>query len=153
MRTRRPDRSFLTVWLTTVIHSLRDVIKDSNVVGFKSVVCYRTGLDVEPLPTETIQAITEFPLPTLEDIVSAAYLPARVLTEDPARGLDLLDGISQLYERFIKDKAQADAKGSAALPKVRIEHKVLNDVLVGIVMAVSAIYGKPGMIPYKYLLP
>ncbi|KAI0035017.1 amidohydrolase 2 [Vararia minispora EC-137] len=94
-KARRPDRKFCVVWLTTVIHSLRDALKNPDVVGFKSVVCYRTGLAVDPLPAEIVH------------------------------------------------KLQGEAKDSTAVPKIRIEHKSLNDVLVGIVMAISAIYHKP----------
>jgi len=38
-----------------ILHMLRERLeanaKDSNVAGFKSVVCYRTGLEVSTVPT------------------------------------------------------------------------------------------------------
>ncbi|KAJ6518718.1 amidohydrolase-domain-containing protein [Mycena sanguinolenta] len=40
--------SILRSFNTTFIASLDDNAKDKNVVGFKSIACYRTGLDVAP---------------------------------------------------------------------------------------------------------
>jgi hypothetical protein len=45
-----PESSLLTSFSATLRARLAAAAKDPNVAGFKSVVCYRTGLDVSATP-------------------------------------------------------------------------------------------------------
>lgn len=53
-----------TIFLKKFSEKLRDRLeanaKDSNVAGFKSVVCYRTGLEVSTVPNRSMEASALF---------------------------------------------------------------------------------------------
>ena len=43
-------RGFLTKSMEKFVQAISEAISDTNVVGFKSVICYRTGLGIPPYP-------------------------------------------------------------------------------------------------------
>lgn len=45
---RNPEESVWSIFSRKFVYSLEQAMEDKQVVGFKSVVCYRTGLDVTP---------------------------------------------------------------------------------------------------------
>ncbi|KAI0312031.1 amidohydrolase-domain-containing protein, partial [Amylostereum chailletii] len=102
--------------------------RDPDVVGFKSVVCYRTGLAVKPLSNGLIAAIAASDLATLAEIF-IEFLPSS--------DLDVSNSLAQLFDEYCN-------QGKAGLkPSVRVAHKPLNDYIVGLTMVVAGVYGKP----------
>jgi hypothetical protein len=49
---RKPDESVWNNFRQRFLNALSEAMDDPNVVGFKSVVCYRTGLDVDPYSSD-----------------------------------------------------------------------------------------------------
>lgn len=49
---RKPDETVWGLFREMFLEVLEKCFKDTEVVGFKSVVCYRTGLDVDPYPAD-----------------------------------------------------------------------------------------------------
>jgi len=64
LRTGVPPRRSPVTLLTSFSATLRERLvasaKDPNVAGFKSVVCYRTGLDVSAVPDPAAEAAALF---------------------------------------------------------------------------------------------
>ncbi|KAL4941627.1 hypothetical protein BDV06DRAFT_177803 [Aspergillus oleicola] len=60
---------------------ISDAIRDPAVVGFKSVICYRTGLDVQPTEGDTTQLLQSFARTIAGSTVSTARVDDKPLND------------------------------------------------------------------------
>lgn len=56
-RSEEQDETLLRSWEHQFIHAIQGAIVDPNVVGFKSVICYRTGLAIPPKSSADAEAL------------------------------------------------------------------------------------------------
>lgn len=55
---KKPDEDMLTYFAFNFRLLISEYLEDDEVVGFKSVICYRTGLDISPPPKEEVFPLT-----------------------------------------------------------------------------------------------
>ncbi|VDB84573.1 unnamed protein product [Peniophora sp. CBMAI 1063] len=124
--------SLCEMWLSRTYTLLQDAGNDSAVVGFKSVVAYRTGLDVTPLSA------------VWRDWINVALAPrggATAAVGFPDVDRDLVPTLRSWMKEQQSKTMQAKSSGGEA--SFRIQNKAVNDLLVGIGMIVSEQFSKP----------
>ncbi|KZV66417.1 hypothetical protein PENSPDRAFT_688983 [Peniophora sp. CONT] len=123
---------FCETWLSRTYADLQSAGSDEAVVGFKSVVAYRTGLDVVPLS------------PIWRDWIKTALAPKR--SAEKTVGLPEADEylVPALRAWMKAQRANVmEAKSGGGQASFRIQDKAVNDLLVGIAMIISELFSKP----------
>jgi hypothetical protein len=136
-----PDKAFCAAWLVAFMGAIHTAVHDPHVVGFKSVVCYRTGLNVLPMRQEYIDSVASSPESTADHITQMSHPTINLMMDDTSIADDLIKSVTDLYVHFNRN---IDASNSSSTPAVRIQHKTLNDIIVGITMAKAGAHDKPG---------
>lgn len=126
---------FFVTWLSRTYAHLQDAGRDADVVGFKSVVAYRTGLDVIPL-TSIWRDWIKTELALQGNVAATVSLPD--VNDHLVIALRLW--MEEQREKVVK----AESDGEQA--SFRIQNKAVNDLLVGITMFVSEQFSKPGTV-------
>ena len=119
-------RRFLGLFL----EELHGVARDPIVVGFKSVVCYRAGLAVTPLPRTHIEAISSGR--------TSALIKAVCTDDDIFMDAMFRNDLVRLANDYVQSK-------KTGKPAVRIAYQSVNDFVVGVTMVIAGMYGKPGV--------